>query len=297
MIMGIWSVRGVSLSARHTSLPDIMGSLSSTIRMSGRDALYFKWSQIAPCQNVENLRVRAVWSSPRIVQAILEMMAGEKWFDCVGDDYYLTDFGRDVTQAITERRRKLVHAAIPALPADEIERLETLLRRVIEGGLSAPQPPNTWSLVRSRQPAPGDDAPAPEKIFQYFSDMNAYRDDSHMAAFQAYRIEAYVWEAFSLVWSEGAKTSQAAYDQRFYRRYWRTEYAAALDELVLRGWVENRVDLEYRLTTNGRTIRDAAETLTDAYFYAPWKILSQAEAQETRTLLVDMRDRLNAVSV
>jgi hypothetical protein len=117
---------------------------------------------------VENLRVRAVWSSPRIVQALLEMMAGEKWFDRVGDDYYLTDAGRDVMEAITERRRKLIHAAIPVLPADKTERLETLLRRVIDASLSAPQPPNTWSLVRSRQPAPGDDVPALEKYFNIF---------------------------------------------------------------------------------------------------------------------------------
>jgi predicted transcriptional regulator len=245
--------------------------------------------------SVEKLRVRAVWSSPRIVQALLEMMAGEKWFDRVGDNYYLTDEGRDVMQAITERRRKLVHAAIPAASADATERLEVLLRRVIDASLSAAQPPDIWSLVHSRHRAPRDDVPVLEKIFQYFSDINAYRDDSHMAAFQPHQIEAYVWEAFSLVWSESANTAQAIYEQLFYRGYSRIEYASALDELVVRGWVENSGDSEYHLTTQGRAIRDEAERLTDEYFYAPWKILSEAEAQETQTLLLEMRDRLNAV--
>ncbi len=246
--------------------------------------------------SVKNLRLRAVWSSPRIVEALLEMMAGEKWFDRVGADYYLTDSGRDMMQAITERRRKLVHAAIPALPAGETERLEILLCRIIDASLRASQPPNTWSLVHSRHRASGEDVPALEKIFQYFSDINAYRDDSHMAAFQPHRIEAYVWEAFSLIWSEAANTAQAVYDQLFYRGYSRTEYAAALDELVLRGWAENSGDSKYRLTAEGRVIRDEAEKLTDSYFYAPWKILSEAEKQETQTLLTDMRDRLNAVA-
>jgi len=246
--------------------------------------------------SVENLRVRAVWSSPRIVQVLLEMMAGEKWFDRMGDDYFLTDSGREVMAAITERRRKLVHAAIPALPAHDVERLESFLCRVMDASLNAPQPPNNWSLIHSRHRIPGADAPALEKIFQYFSDINAYRDDSHMAAFQSHQIEAYIWEAFSLIWSEAVNSAQAIYDQLWYRGYSRTEYAAALDELVRRGWVENSGDSTCQVTKNGRAIRDAAEILTDAYFYAPWKILSAAEAQEINTLLINMRDRLNVVS-
>ncbi len=245
--------------------------------------------------SVANFRVRAVWSSPRIVQALLEMMAGEKWFDRVGDDYYLTGDGRSVVEAVTERRRKVVHAAIPAMPAKETQRLESLLCRVIDSSLNTASPPDSWSLVHSRRRAPAEDAPALEKIFQYFSDINAYRDDSHMAAFQAHQIEAYTWEAFGLIWNESANSAQAVYDQLYYRGYSRAEYAAALDELVMRGWVENSSDSTYRITKNGRTIRDAAETLTDAYFYAPWKILSEAEAQETQMLLTDLRDRLNAV--
>lgn len=246
--------------------------------------------------SIENLCVRAVWSSPRIVQALLEMMAGEKWFDRVGDDYYLTDAGRDVIQGIMERWRKLIHAAITSLSAEETEQLEQLLSRVINASVSAASPPGTWCLVHSRQRAAGGDRPALEKVFQYFSDINAYRDDSHMAAFQPHRIEAYVWEAFSLIWSETADSAQAVYDQLFYRGYSRMEYAAALDELVLRGWVENVRDSKYHLTAQGRVIRDDAETLTDAYFYAPWKILSESEAQDVQRLLLDMRDRLNAVS-
>ena len=44
--------------------------------------------------SVSRLRTRAVWSSERIVSAILDLMASEKWLDRLGDDYYLTQDGR-----------------------------------------------------------------------------------------------------------------------------------------------------------------------------------------------------------
>jgi hypothetical protein len=245
--------------------------------------------------SVQNLRVRAVWSSPRIIQAILEMMAGEKWVDRVGDDYYLTDSGRTIIRNMAERYHTLTQAALPVLDADEVERLEALLRRVIDASLSAPAPPDMWCLVHSRRRVPGDDAPPLEKIFYYFSDINAYRDDAHMASFQPYQIEAYVWEAFSFIWSGAANSAQTVYDQLWYRGYSRMEYAAALDELVMRGWIIG--DSTYTMTPQGRKIRDEAERLTDAYFYAPWKAaLSESEAQEVQKLLTEMQDRLNAVS-
>src|SRR5215212_4932003 len=57
---------------------------------------------------VANLRVRDVYASERIVQALLELMASEGWFDrSAQDTYALTAKGRVVLQRRLQRRREL----------------------------------------------------------------------------------------------------------------------------------------------------------------------------------------------
>jgi hypothetical protein len=109
------------------------------------------------------------------------------------------------------------------------------------------------------------------KIVYYLSDLNAYRDDAHMAAFQPHGIEAYVWEALTLVWQGSAQTADDLFDQLWYRGYAREEYAGALEELRRHGWVETIGEGKYQISEQGRAVRDEAERLTDEYFYTPWQ--------------------------
>src|SRR4051794_9309741 len=54
---------------------------------------------------VADLRVRDIYASERIVQALLEIMASEKWLDRRGEgDYYLAEQGRIVSQRSRDRR-------------------------------------------------------------------------------------------------------------------------------------------------------------------------------------------------
>ena len=76
-----------------------------------------------------------------------------------------------------------------------------------------------------------------------------------------------------------------------FRGHDETFYAAAMDDLVARNWVEAD-DGAFVLTENGRAIREAAELQTDRYFYAPWLALNQAEINELRSLLTALKERL-----
>jgi hypothetical protein len=242
---------------------------------------------------VTNLRVRAVWSSPSIMQALLDLMASEKWFDRKGSEYHLRDEGRAVIARQRGRIVSVVEPLLPLLDADEIARMESLLWRVIDASLTTPEPPGTWSLAYSRRRAPGEDAPALLKIVYYLSDINAYRDDSHMAVFQPHGVEAYVWESLSLVWQGSAQTADDLFDQLWNRGYAREDYAGALDELAQRGWLEAAGEGRYQLTKQGRAVREAAERLTDNYFYAPWKAcLSPDEIAEQHARMVTMCEQL-----
>ena len=53
---------------------------------------------------VERLRVRDVYASERIVAALLDLMAGEKWFDRQGDEYALRFEGRAILERIHANR-------------------------------------------------------------------------------------------------------------------------------------------------------------------------------------------------
>ena len=241
---------------------------------------------------IADLRVRDIYASARIVGALLDVMTAEKWFDRRGEAYHLAAAGREQIQRIQGRRHKLMGGLEPLPPAD-MERLESLCRRVIDASLDSPDPPGTWCLAHSRHRAPAEDAPIPLKLFQYVADFNAFRDDAHMAAWRPYGIAGYAWEAFSLVAGGGADSAVALFAQLAYRGYSIAEYADALEELARRGWLTGAAGDAYQVTENGRIVRDRAEKLTDEYFFASWQqALSAAEMQALPTLLEQLREAL-----
>ena len=244
---------------------------------------------------VANLRVRDVYASERIVQALLELMASEEWLDRSAQAaYMLTAKGRAVLQQRLQRRHELTTGLMP-LPADAIDRIATLLSQLIDASLAAPTPPGSWCLVHSRRRAPAADAPALVRIAQYFGDFNAFRDDAHMAAWQPYELDGYVWEAFSLVCAGAADSAARLFEQLAHRGYSCGEYAAALEILTHRRWLEPAATAgAYRVTADGRATREAVERLTDSYFYAPWSCLNEVEITELHGLLRRFTERLRA---
>jgi hypothetical protein len=236
---------------------------------------------------VEKLRVRDIYASEKLVKALLELMASEKWLDVVGEDYTLTETGQAAIEANRQRTRSLMTDFTP-IPQPEIERLESLLRRIIETSLTCPEPPDTWSLVHSRNRAPTADSPAVLRLFHHFSDINAARDDAHMAAFMPHKVSGYVWEAFSWV-CNGKTTAAELYEELAYRGYSRHDYADALKTLAARHWVQADGEA-YSPTEIGKVVRQKVEQLTDDYFYAGWSCLDEDELEELVNLLHKLKD-------
>ena len=243
--------------------------------------------------SVARLRVRDIYASERIVAALLEVMAAERWFDRRGDDYHLRAEGRAVLDRIRANRSRRL-SALP-LPAEPMTRLERALRDVIDRSLAAGDPPGTWSLAHSRRRAPADDAPPAEKLFQYVADINAFRDDCHMAAWRPRGMAGYVWEAFGLVADGTGPTADALFQALPYRGYSVADYAAALDDVAARGWVAPSND-GWQATDAGRAVRAAAEERTDDAFYAPWAHLSAAEVLAIRDDIVTLNQQLTSAA-
>lgn len=238
---------------------------------------------------VAALRRRDIYASERIVAALLELLASETWLDRdTAGAYALNEAGRAVVTTILQRRQTLL-ADASLLPAPESDRLHALLWRIVEASLAAPDPPGTWCLAHSRHRAPTADAPMLTRLLQLFEDLNAFRDDAHMAAWRPLGLAGYVWEAFALLVAGSAASADALFQQLAYRGHSRSAYATALADLEARGWAQADGAGGYRVTEAGLAAHAQAEQATDAAFYAPWGTLSGAEQRELRQILLRMK--------
>jgi hypothetical protein len=245
--------------------------------------------------SIERLRVRAIWSSERILQGVLELMTSEMWLERSGDDYRLTEKGRDILDMLLLRREEVLTAFQPFLKTNLMQ-MEQLLSRIITTSLQAPTPPGCWSLEYSRRRAPGSDAPVLCKIIHYFEDLNAFRDDAYMAAWIPYRVDGYIWESFALICDGTAFNASSVYEQLPHRGYNHSEFTKALHELTRRGWLSVKEDV-YSASETGRRIRKEVEQLTDHYFYSPWSCLTGEELEALQVLMDGLRKEAENVPI
>ena len=239
--------------------------------------------------SVALVRRRSPYSAPTNWNYLFEQLTERGYFSTAGDgDYLFTDDGR----AALNRFLNTFRHHLSTIEVDVgLDRLAELLGRVINACLNAPNPPGTWAIGHSLNVAPDEDACSLAKIDQYLDDLNAFRDDAHIAAFVPYDISGHGWELFTLLWREEVKTAVEMVEKMGFRGHDEATYVAALEDLVQRGWVTTVGDA-YTLTDTGREIRETAETQTDRYYYLPWLVLNQAEANELRELMTKVNVRL-----
>ena len=133
------------------------------------------------------------------------------------------------------------------------------------------------------------------KIDQYLDDLNAYRDDAHIAAFAPHKISGHAWELFTMLWRGDVTNAAEMAEKMAFRGHDEAAYAAALDDLVYRDWIMPQ-NGGYVLTKLGKEVREAAELQTDRYFYRPWLTLNQADTNELHKLLAETNSQLTQLS-
>lgn len=248
--------------------------------------------------SVAKLRIRDIYASEGIVFALLALMASEKWLEPVNkDEYLLSDEGRALAEGRVDRMREAIASLEQELDLSLLGRLESLLEWIISASMACDDPPGNWCLRYSRNRAPGPNSSPLVKINQYMADFNAFRDDAHMAAWRPQGVSGYTWEAFAFVCDGSADTALNIDRALHYRGYSTGEYAAALDSLVQRGWLEDVLGDpgRYRPTDVGSDVRQEVERLTNRYFYEPWKQLGNDEQTETVNLMNRLRQELGVI--
>lgn len=237
---------------------------------------------------VEKFRVRAVYSAPRLSQALLELIASEKWATRVGEEYRLTQAGRDVITQLMKQRTTLF-ANFEPIPADDLSKLVNYSNRIFESALNRHDEKATWCLRYSQKRKPEEGVSAIAKLIHAGSDFNAWRDDTHMAAYSEQGVDGMTWEAFSYVDDEKAQTATDLFDHLAYRGWTVGEWQIALNCLVDKEWIAGD-EAGYQMTKQGKEIRQTVEEKTDDLFYAPWTALSQEEQVEFVYLLNKLND-------
>ncbi|PKO22178.1 MAG: hypothetical protein CVU38_10765 [Chloroflexi bacterium HGW-Chloroflexi-1] len=238
------------------------------------------------------LQRRSAYTSPAKLEEQLAKGRRLGLLEPVGaGEYRLNKAGGAAVQRLIETAYAAM-APLRPLPEGDLARLAGLLQRLVEASLAAPEPPGKWCLRTARHYDPGAGAPVMVRLDQYLSDLNAYRDDAHLAAWQPYGVSGQAWEAFTCLWRGAATTLDALHTRLLHRGYPWEAYSAALDELVRRAWVTRDAET-CRLTDDGRVLREQAEANTDRYFYAAWAGLSETELAELRDLLTRFREGLD----
>lgn len=185
-------------------------------------------------------------------------------------------------------------ADLRPIPDELLRRLLRYLDRIVQASLSAPEPPARFYISHKHENYGRYGTKYPlEDFVIHFGKLSAFRDDSHIAAWQVHNIEGNRWEVLSYVWRGEATTLGKLFEELSFRGITRDEYAQILQELVERGWADENAG-EYQLTANGKRIREKAEELTNQYFFAPWSCLNESELEDLSDLVTQLRDCLHS---
>ncbi len=236
---------------------------------------------------VERLRVRAPYASPKLYAERLANTAAAGFLRPVGrHGYVLTEKGNQViNKSIQVIYGRLAQWTL--LPAERLARLVTRLWKLVEASLAASEPPGHWCIAHSRKLDPGPGAAEMVRIDQYLSDLAAYRDDAHLASWQDYGIDGAAWDALTCLWRESPLSLDDITNRLKRRGYDKNDYAARFEELMHKGWVGQTGEV-FSILLPGRDVRQAAENLTDEYFYRPWECLSDPDFNELEDLLTNL---------
>lgn len=243
--------------------------------------------------SIRDFQRRDPFSNPEQFERLFVRLNIKGWIEPMQDGSF------QVTEKARETARFLIQAGdvqlsdFASMPDHDLKRLLILLKQIVMESCLAPEPPAKWAILKRFRVA-DEHYPAIMQIREYLMDLFAYRDDSHLSASRPYFNDAgIVWLVLGALWKEEAVNAGQMAEKMAFRGYDVEEYEIALQAAMELGWVEqgNRPDA-FRLTGQGRQLREHAEQDTNEYFFAPWSVLMQDEINELHVLLTKLHDHL-----
>ena len=225
------------------------------------------------------------YASPTLLQTRVDALVTKGLVqEATSQEYILTDQAVDLLRGWVDRERQHL-AQLAPLPRKDLERLATLLSRVVRAALEAPPPPDKDHLLGSRRLAPPPDAPPAVHIDQYLTDLYWFRDDAHVAAWRKASFNSISIETLTLLWRGEAHDVDGLSTALSERRgYTREDYANCVQTLAECGLVDASQPA-LTVTAAGRALREDIEATTDRYYMFPWTTLLPVEMKQLRDLL------------
>jgi len=171
----------------------------------------------------------------------------------------------------------------------KMKALADLLGKLVQACSQADLDYGTICLDISHNGHPEVDADSLAKVDQHLDDLNAFRDDAHIAAWKPVGVSGQIWETLTFVWLGEINSAEKLAEQLPFRNYTAEDYAASLHDLAARGWVESAEDEGFKTTAAGKKLRDDAESATNQLYYNPWKVLVEAELAQLTDLLTGLK--------
>ena len=218
---------------------------------------------------------------------LLDEAAASGCLEPDGDNYVITEKGQEAIVHVNDVFYNCL-GEIDPLPEDESTELSGLMARLVEATLAVDKPQTKWALQNMHACHPKNGYGALATLDQMIDDLNAFRDDVHIASWVSSGVSGRDWDSLTLVWVGEASTAAALAEVLESKGYTAEEYAQSLMELVQRGWLQT-IDEGFQVTDLGRQIREEAELVTDRLFFGPWSGLAGAERFRLHTLLTQMK--------
>lgn len=237
-----------------------------------------------------HLTVRGPYTSPEEYLRRLTHAREKGLLSEAGENRFkLTPMGKQIVQEFIQRARLAMDRGNPLSEA-ETSQLADYLTRLVFAAVETPPPPEKWSIRLSMKLLPAEKNKL-SYIEQTFSCLEAYRDDSHLAAWQSSGLSATALEALTLIWREEAKSLDQLYEKLSFRGYARQVYADAIAELRRRKYISGITDA-LRVTHEGHRYREQVEDATNKYFFAPWICLDGQAKSSLAGILMQLRESL-----
>lgn len=246
--------------------------------------------QLSPEKLTEEIyQKRSPYINPEAIRENLEDAAKAGYLEKEGEgEYQISEKGKNAIDFVHDTFYDHINA-VNQFPADKLQTLAGLLGALVESAARADLTSGILSLEIVRGGHPQVEPGTLAEVDQLLDDLNAFRDDAHIAAWTPTGVTGQVWEALTFLWNGQASSAEELVEKLPYRSYTVEEYQEALDKLVGLGWSEAG-DKGYHLTESGKKIRDQAEQDTNDYYFMPWKVLSEDELGTLKELLTELKD-------
>ena len=231
---------------------------------------------------------RNPYANPNGIESLLSAAANDGYLTQDDNGHTLTEKGDNAINATNAAFYKRINQ-LNQFPADKLNELTGLLGKLVDACKKADLVNDNLCINISFNGHPTVGAGSLAQTDQQIDDLNAFRDDSHISAWTPTSVNRHTWETFSFVWNGEANTVEKLVERLPFRNYTAEDYTKTLADLTQRGWIEPGDD-GYKVTVEGKRIREAAEDKTNQNFFDPWKVLSNEELTRLGELLNELKE-------